>query len=299
MNARIQYGVSFAAYAAIDAINWHTLEPFRKSARHGRHQMLLQREASEAMVLGEALHCAILEPERFAAQYAAEPRFEGHPNSNAYKAQRDAWRSEHATSVLLTWAEYQDVRAMAAAAREHPVAGAVLAARGKNELSITWSGKDGATMKARLDRVCRVPASLLYPTSPDRGGEVICLCDVKTTRAIAPVEFERELARFGYHGQLAMYADALTAADPSPFAVAILAVENTPPYDVAVYRVDDEVIDHGRKLYRRLLALYQQCQKDGHWPGVAPCTTGIELPAYARERDGGIAEEELEVAHAA
>src|SRR5262245_6217487 len=69
-------GVAFAAYLKIKATNWHKLEPFRKSAKEGRYRQLLPDEACDAQKLGEALHAALFEPERFDAEYATLPQFD-------------------------------------------------------------------------------------------------------------------------------------------------------------------------------------------------------------------------------
>jgi hypothetical protein len=173
---------------------------------------------------------------------------------------------------------------MAQAAREHPDAAALLNGKGRNELSIVWTVSE-TTCKGRIDRLCFAPKGVLYPTCADPATSILCLLDVKTTRKIKPGMFDADLAHYAYHGQLAFYHDGLQALAPAPMAVAILAIENEPPFDVAIYRLDDDTLDAGRKLYKELLAMHLACTAAKSWPGVAPSAVPVVLPRWAQSKE--------------
>jgi hypothetical protein len=273
--------MSFAEYRGIDAINWHLLEPYRVSARNARNEMLQPSDASDAMRFGEIVHAAVLEPGRLESDYAVMPRFDGHPNSNAHKDAKASWLASNADRVHMTADEMVAIRAMVAATREHPVASRLLDGRGTNELSAVWRIGD-SLCKGRIDRLCFVPAQVLYPGTTVKG-DVLCLLDLKTTRSVTPFDFQRDVATYAYHGQMAWYHDGVQSLEPHPMSVCIIAVQNRPPYDVLVYRMDDEVLEHGRRLYRRLLAMHLQCLQRRTWPGICPTAISVSLPAWARE----------------
>jgi hypothetical protein len=281
--------LSFADYCRLPAINWHTLAPYRRSPLHGRHAELQPDDASEAQVAGEAFHCAILEPERFERDYAVMPKFDGHPNSNAHKDARAAWQADHSAFVHLKADEKNALVAMGKSVREHPTASRLLFGAGRNELGAVWRDPvTGITCKGRIDRLSRVPAAAITPTARPTD-QVLCLTDLKSSKSPGPGphEFAREAAKYGYHGQLAWYLDGLRSIEPAEFAVMVVAVENVAPYDVVVHQLDPEVLDEGRKLYRRLLTEYLACEKSKRWPGAVPEGVNyLTLPRWAEEPEG-------------
>jgi exodeoxyribonuclease VIII len=272
-------GVGFADYVAWRATNWHTLAPFALSSLQGRHEMTMPEDASPDMVFGGAFHSAILEPDAFAATYVVMPRFEGHPNSTAHKAAKAAWLEENSGKVSLTADEADRLKGMQAAVAAHPTASALVSGRGKNELSIVWRDRPtGELCKGRIDRLARVPARVIEHGA---AGDAIVLVDLKKTSRFH--RFDCEVAKFGYHAQLAFYLDGLGELDPAPVTPVIIAVQDEAPYDVVVYSVNDAV-EHGRKLYRRLLDLLIRCRREDRWPGICPTgTLPIILPKYAQE----------------
>jgi hypothetical protein len=209
--------VPFAEYVAWDAMNWHTLEPFRVSAKLGRLAMTLPDDASDAQALGGAFHSAVLEPALFDTEYAAMPQFDGHPNSNAHKQAKADWIEANREKVAIAPRERAALLAMSQAVRAHPIAAAILRGAGKNELSIVWRDKPtGVLCKGRVDRVCRVKIGVLDGAAANPNDDALCLIDFKTTRAIGIEAFDKEIAKFAYHAQLAMYLDGLNALDPAP-----------------------------------------------------------------------------------
>lgn len=266
------HNVDFATYARWDAINWHTLEPYRRSPLHGRWAELMDLEATDAMIDGEAFHSAILEPERFARDYAVMPAFEGHHNSKIYKEARAAWLEEHRGQVDIDADGFTDLQAAQAAVRNHPVAGNIMAAGGRTEIGIVWEF-GGVLLKARIDTVRRVPAALIDLTA-NAGATCIVQADFKTTRAIGTRLINSEIAKHGYGAQLAMQYDGLRAIRPADVVPMLIAVCKPPkpsdrgPWDVVVCDMRPR-LDAGRALYQRLLKKYLACRKAQRWPGVA------------------------------
>lgn len=281
------YRMSFAEYMRIEAVNWHTLEPYRISAKSARHSMLRPRDATESMKIGEALHCAVLEPHRFCTEYSAMPSFDGHPNSKIYKEAKAAWMNEHGAEVTLTREEYHECKTMGEAVAAHPVASRIMLGKGRNEIVVVWIDKEtGILCKGRIDRLCYAPALTIFPSSDLKpSDQVLVMADVKTSRKPlpGPREFEGEIARYGYHGQLAWYHDGLQAIEPAPVVPVIVAVQNEAPFEVAVYRFDETELEKGQKLCRRLLTQHLTCTQQKDWPGACESIVSVQLPAWADE----------------
>lgn len=280
--------IDFPAYIKIEAVNWHTIEPYRISPKQARMAMTLPEDASDAMRVGQAFHAAVLEPKKFDEQYCVMPAFDGHPNSNVHKDAKRAWLDEHKSLVTMTHGEHEALKAESEAVRAHPLAGRLFDGKCRNELTIIFrGGKEMPLMKGRIDRIGYAPAMLIYPEAKNVGPKdrVACLMDFKTTRAPWPGAFEREIGKFGYHGQLAMYYDGLQSLQPGNLAVLIVAIQNSAPWEVVVYRLDEDILEQGRILYRRLLRDHMKCLAARHWPGVAETIQQAILPPWSREHE--------------
>ena len=66
----------------------------------------------------------------------------------------------------------------------------------------------------------------------------------------------------------------------------IIAVENSKPYDSAVFELPPIVIEHGRRFYGRLLDRWKTCRELDQWPGRYPGVTTLYLPEWAEEKEG-------------
>jgi hypothetical protein len=85
-----------ADYFAMPAVNSSVLKHMGRSALHCKADMSRSgdRPDTEAQKVGRLIHCAVLEPERFAADYVREPTIEDYPDAlvslDDYKAKAKA-----------------------------------------------------------------------------------------------------------------------------------------------------------------------------------------------------------------
>lgn len=221
---------------------------------------------SPQMNLGTLVHAALLEGETFLGRYAVMPKFEGHPNSNDYKARKADWLQENANKIIVTQAERDDVRGMVESVLEHPDAVALLKG-GKAELSGFWRDPETGIC-------CRLRPDVLQP-------EMTAIIDLKTTRDAEASEFSRSIWNFRYDIQMAAYgvgAEAILGR-PIDFHV-FICVESTAPYDCAVYTATPAMIARGRRDFHRGLRRLQECIKTNNWPGLQTALQNIDLPAW-------------------
>lgn len=240
-------------YRACRDLNWSLLKLIAKSPLHMHHgtRQRDRDEASEspALRLGRATHAAILEPERFAADWTV---FHSARRGKVWQA----FKEEHEGREILSSVEHHKATAMAEAVRARPELAALLS-DGVAELSLRWTeivpGHDEPLrMKARLDWV----------TEDADGG--LLLVDVKTARDIDARVFGTQAARLVYHGQMAHYAAGLSKLTGQPVRTALLVVESEAPHDCGVYWLDDVALECGRRRRRELLAkLVESLQKEG------------------------------------
>ena len=273
--------MNFDEYQAIEAINFSTLKSMRESPLHYLHTSTATREETAAMFLGSAVHCAVLEPDRFAAEYVStpeEPDF-GDCRNKTNKAARDQWREQSATKnagkKVISATDLDRLREIRDRVFAHPDARDLLS-HGKAEHTIQWVDPyTKLACKGRLDWL-----------------REDCIVGLKTTKSNNFRSFQRSVEDYGYLLQWAWYqfGAALDLSLKLRRATMFeICVESTAPHDVVVYRVPQELIDDAVEENRELLARVAECKKSGIWPGRAPGIVEFHRAAWAvREQEDEI-----------
>ena len=250
-------------YRAAPALNWSLLKTIAKSPLHFQHARHHSRPDSPTFRVGRAVHAAILEPERFAAEWVV---YAGRRAGKAWAA----FFEEHEGREILNATEYDNVVAMASAVRSRPDLAAVLE-DGLAEVSLLWHERFRG-----LDPVFKARADWIY-----HDGDSWVVLDLKTTRDVEARSFGRDAARLMYHGQLAHYAEGLSATlGGAPVRAELLVVETEAPHDCGLYRLDDVALQCGRARREQLLSRYAACVQSGEWPGQLPEPGYLLLPTW-------------------
>jgi hypothetical protein len=244
-------------YNDIPGINQSALKHILTSPLAYRWWLDHERASSPSLTRGDAVHVAVLEPDRFAREYVRAE------HSGATKAGKEERVSAAESGLtLLTATDYDLAVACRDAVRAHPVARRYLGAIAETEVALQWS-LDGRACKGRLDAV----------------GHHGLLLELKSTRALA--RFAADCAAYHYPLQLAWYHDGLEQSRTRPSEVIMIAVETAPPHDVACYVVPDSVLELGRAEYERALRILSECEGRDTWPGAHPDEEVLVLPGWA------------------
>ena len=190
---------------------------------------------SKTTDIGTALHCAILEPEKY-KDHIIVSEFKGRTAKGFESEQK-----ENKDKVVLTKDEYDQVNLMTKSVLSHPSAKSVLSLKGDCESSVFVTDKDtGAKLKCRPDK-----------DAVESAGVII---DVKTTANIDDWRSNKEwinpLYKFNYGHGASFYTDVLeqhykTEIDSFVFIVIQNSVE-LGRYPVAVFQISkSELIDLG------------------------------------------------------
>lgn len=198
---------------------------------------------SDALLFGRLVHTVILEPHKL-DQYAVlnadviGVKADGSKadNPTATKAWKDAvFEAKRDGLTVIDGKTLAKAEAMAAAVRDHPEAGRLLAAATETEVSAYAEHPSGAPVRARID--------LRLPTS---------LADIKTCRDADPENFDRVIHGFGYHISAANYIDIARANGLTVDTFDLICVEKEPTpggdYRVSVIEIHEDAIDKGREL---------------------------------------------------
>ncbi|RCV51184.1 PD-(D/E)XK nuclease-like domain-containing protein [Marinitenerispora sediminis] len=216
--------------------------------------------AAHKEVLGEGGHVAVVDAPDYKTKGARE--------------QRDAIYAAGGTPLLPH--EYEQVQAMAAALRAHPLAGRLFQpGNGRAEQSLFWQDSySGVACRARLD----------WLVDPVEGRRRVVV-DYKTCASAAPDKLSRAVYEFGYHQQAAWYLDGLVAlgVDDAP-AFAFVCQEKQPPYLVTVMQPDHVAMQIGRHLNQQARTVYARCVETGYWPGYSDEIEQIPLPGWVERQ---------------
>lgn len=226
------------------------------------------RKPTRALELGTAAHKLVL-----GAGWPFAVIDAGDYRTKAAQQARDEARG--AGKVPLLTHEHEQVQAMAAAIREHPLASALLC-RGdvEPERSLFWHDEEfGIWRRSRLDAI-------------RQRGRVI-IADYKSAASADPGKFARAAYDFRYHMQEVWYRDAVAACYGADAEFLFVAQEKTAPYLVTVCRLDFDAQAAGAAANRKAMEIYRDCQQSGIWPGYQPDNdiALLSLPAWARTRE--------------
>jgi len=259
----IDYAMPAEAYHAIDALGSTDIKRLLRSPAHFRAGRDEPSLPTDAMLLGTAIHLAVLEPDAFAVQAVASPKFDRRTKDG--KAAAAAFEAEHAGRMLLDPDDWDTVRRVADAVHAHAGARTLLT-DGRAEVSLTWTDPDtGAPAKARVDWLRN-----------DR-----CMVDLKSAEDASPAGFARAVARYGYVAQQAHYVSGGGSLLGDVPLFAFVAVEKQPPYAVGVYVIDASAVSAAFERVRSAYRRYMECKASGRWPAYSQLVESIQVPAWA------------------
>ncbi len=297
-------GLDEESYHADEALSSTTLKEVRRSPRHAHAKaMKLRGKTTKTLTLGRLLHACVLEPERFAQEYAPPLDPARHPNAlrsqDDYKAccktlglpvsgtkallkkriqeaaeDAEFWddlEEAHAQGrTLISQADFEVCAGVLASVEQHAKALKVFS-EGVSERSIFW-------VDPGTGQPCRV--------RPDYYREDIgVVFDLKSTADAGFEAFRRDIFRYGYHISAAMYLDGCRSQGFKATAFAWLAIEKEPPYAIGLYLASPELLEAGEVAYRECLQTYATCRKQGHWPAYSDDFVTIDLPDWVKARE--------------
>lgn len=260
----IHAGVAIEDYRALDALSSSRLGDGERSWAYCRYRIDHPDEATPAQARGLAVHALVWEPDSFARRFALKD-FDA--RTNAGKARRDELA---AAGVSVLDADTWDAaHHMANAVKAAPAAAALLQRVTQREVTVVWRDPTtGLLAKGRPDALASV-----------KGRTV--LIDLKTTRDAHPADFPKAIFAQGTHRQMDWYRTGLGVQGVKVDDVVLIAVLETAPYEVWVYRLKDPALEFGGLENERLARQYATCVQTGVWPAGPAKVIEVALPPWA------------------
>lgn len=255
----IYFGVSGDEYHSAEGVSktglWtiHTKTP--------AHFMYGERKDSNAFSMGEAVHVAILEPNRFELSFTRGP---ADRRGNKWK---DAEAYAASTGMIcLTENDYDDALLIRDASHAHPIVQKITSGAMVETVGVAIDEQTGVLVKCKPD--------LYHP-------ELALIGDLKSSVDGSADAFAKSIINYGYHFQEAMYSDVWQAAGGGEVAGFIfIVVEKTAPFLVSVFELEPRVVAAGHDAYRAALAKYAECEKADKWPGYSETVQRLDAPEW-------------------
>ena len=252
-------GLSNESYHRSAPIGSTGLKRILVSPAHFRYPN--QFNATRAKEIGSAIHCRILESDRWEKDYKV---VECDARTSAlYKAACKDFPKER----VLTSVEYENVLGMQKGVLRNRHCRELIEAPGRYELSLFTT-----------DPITGVPVKVRYDKLTDTGMPV----DLKKCQKAGRDDFSRTINNYGYHISAALYMDAWEWQFGEKLDVMRwIAVEEQSPHAAMRYKPDADALMIARALYREALELYAHCLDRDEWPSYEDDDEEIGLPNYA------------------
>lgn len=250
----------------LGVVSKSALDEFRRSPEHYKVWVEgIEPEPTPALVFGNAVDCALFEPDRFERQYIIAPDL-GDGRTKEGKARRAEFDVRAHGRTILSEEDGEHLHAMVARIRENSIVRGLLEdPDGVAQMAVVWVDRTtGLTCKGRLDWY-----SPRYKMA----------MDLKTTEDASPRAFSRSIANYGYHRQNAMYVAGLLAHGIELDRFIFAASEKSLPFGVASYWLSPEDVRRGHQANAKDMAELKECLDANEWPGYYGGT--IELPKWA------------------
>jgi exodeoxyribonuclease VIII len=226
-----------------------------------------REEPTRAMIIGSAIHSAILEPDLFPSEYVASPGFDRRSTKGRENA--EAFAAEHKGKVVLEPEDFSMCLTIRDRVHNHPVAGGLLVGGRSEQSFYAIDSETGELIKCRTDYL------------HDSGHLIV---DIKSTEDASPDGFGRSCVKFRYPVQTAWYQHVLRSAyGECPQHWAFVAVEKEPPFAVGVYFPTPEQIDFAAHAARRDFLRIVEHRRAGVWPDFTPVEPlPLSLPNWVK-----------------
>lgn len=262
-------------------------------------------EQSKALIFGTGSHTALLEPERFEAEYARMPVVgdfpkdkDGKPTVLVTTADMNSWAKERGIKGLSGKSKAEVIKIIRATGEpvkiyDEELLIAEINANGR--ILLEGNDYDAIQQMRAVIHANSYYSSLLSGAYAEvsilgelngekakvrfdcltKGGDII---DYKTAVSAKPEEFFRHAARLGYFMKMAMQHDMFVAAyGHAPRSVNLLVQEKKSPFIPALIRLTEEQLRIGRIQLNGAMEIYKACKKANSWPGYSMGNPVIEM----------------------
>lgn len=279
--------VPFPEYRAWNAMNISTLKWGLKSPKHLKAAIegRLKFPDSPDRKLGRAIHCRLLEPERYKSEFQVAGKCQAVFKSGKNKGEKcgapgkvqidGEWLcGKHGPESegdleILSIEEANRIERLNESVRQHPVI-KLLRQQGGCEVSLCWE-QEGLLMKGRLDKL--IIREGFPPTIIDIKKVQVGRGDTHSVQAA--------IANYEYHVQAACYKCAVERLYGVSANFLWVFVEDDEPFDVNPVQAAGATLDLGLHQFKKLIAKCREMRETLMQPeGYSSDIQLVDLPAW-------------------
>lgn len=266
MNKEIVSIISNAEYQSSEGVSKSKLDLAHKTPAliEWRENAPEDPAKLETFNMGHAVHCSILEPDRYERDYIAAPNVD--KRTKAGKQEWAEFLESSSGQTVLTDEEYTKVGLIRDSALAHPDFKRLHRSNFIAEGSIFWTDK-------RSGLLCKVRPDFMLKDHP-------IILDVKTTADIS--RFDRSIAVYRYHVQDAHYSEGAMhyyGETPDFIFLVVSTTISGGRYPVRMFTLTESDKAQGMRERNEDLNTIAQCEIMNEWPGLET----ISLPSWARD----------------
>ncbi|MBQ8823965.1 MAG: PD-(D/E)XK nuclease-like domain-containing protein [Ruminococcus sp.] len=255
-----------AEYHAHSAISKSDLDLIHRSPAHWIYKKNNPNKQTPEMLFGSAVHKMVLEPETFFDEFVVAPEVDKRTKSG--KEEWNSFLEESKGKTVITndiLIKSKDI----AESISHHVSARQLLTGGCAETSHFWTDeRTGMQCKCRPDYL--------------RSG--FCV-DLKTTQNASEESFQKSAYKYRYYLQAYWYLHGLKQCgiDYADYFT-LIAVEKEPPYGIATYYVDEDMLQLGKIEADEDLDRICECMKNNYYSGYPEQLQCLGLPSWAKKK---------------
>jgi exodeoxyribonuclease VIII len=269
-----------AYHKEVEALSKTNLDAIHQSYQHylasKEERSPLCGNIPKCLVEGQALHCLVLTPTQFNNEFSVLPALNRRTREG--KALYDQIVSQG--KPVVSAATFGRLEAMGGSILNHPTS--ILLKDGVEESSYIWKDPD-------TDLLCKCRPDYLRST---------VIVDIKTCQDASYDSFQRDIIDHRYHVQGAYFIDGVSATlnDKIKRDFVLIAVEKSPPFAVAAYKLDGEALEIGRDEYKRDLQKYKtHVTHPELWQGYSSGVMEMDRPNWAKRNKNSAKSVSVEV----
>lgn len=239
-------------YRQHPAISRSDLFKISKSPMHFKYEQENPPEPTTELRIGIAFHKLVLEPEDFDSDIAVVPKIDRRTKEG--KAAWEKFKSSSSDKTIISNEEFERIQAMSEAVKANPYVMRLL--DGDKEISFFWKDDlTGEECKCRPDCLTIINNHSV-------------IVDLKSTENASSESFMRDVVKYGYDMQAAMYKEGVETANKIKDCMFVfIAIEKKPPYAINILQADELVLRRGYDLFREFIGIYHNCKETGNWYG--------------------------------
>jgi exodeoxyribonuclease VIII len=229
-----------------DHISASDIKNFLKSPAKYYYEKFVQteKETKAHFSFGSAMHEMILEPHLFNSNYLVFPKVD--LRTKAGKEAMEMFKEHAEGKVIISQEESEMIEQIATNALKNHTLTDLMKDSHREVSCYTEDPFTGLKLRMRPD---------IMPQT------IKAIVDLKSCVDSSPKKFKNDCYTYGYSISAAYYGDFLGREN-----YIFVACGKTAPYEVALYVLNDDMVQFGREQYRTGLDLMKFCQDNNYYP---------------------------------